>query len=211
MNPRELSYQADSRSRINPEIWIRIPHHFWYTGNQSSGALAVGGAMPLSEWSPVTKVYLGAYIISMATQSHIPSFMSIAFDSARKVPGNVAGAAVLHLHVACSPLWRRRNYAVIRVKVHIIGSSHDRKATFSTPTTKGATTGEIGGGGPDPQLFGGPPPNFWHNVFVGGSTVKPAEWIRCIIQKKKERRNSSCYYCRYYPLFIARQHTDARY
>jgi len=31
----------------------------------------------------------------------------------------------------------------------------------------------------------GPPtfwrtPNFWHNVCVGGSTVKPAEWIWCI-------------------------------
>ena len=75
---------------------------------------------------------------------------------------------------------------------------------------KGATTGGgVGGSGP-PTFWR--TPNFWHNVFVGGgSTVKPAEWIRCIIQKKKGRKNSSCYYCRYYPLFITHQHTDARY
>ena len=62
---------------------------------------------------------------------------------------------------------------------------------------KGTTTGGRGSGPP--------PPTFWRTPqlltqrFCRGSTVKPAEWIRCIIQKKKER-NSSCYYCKYYPL-----------
>ena len=37
-----------------------------------------------------------------------------------------------------------------------------------------------------PPNFLEDPANFWHNFFVGGSTVKPAEWIWCIIQKKKE-------------------------
>ena len=64
---------------------------------------------------------------------------------------------------------------------------------IQTDATKGATTGGGLGGVRTPQLSGGPP-NFWHHVFVEKSTVKPAEWIRCIIQKKKERRNS-CYYC----------------
>jgi len=42
-----------------------------------------------------------------------------------------------------------------------------------TPLRKGATTGVGGGGGPDPQLSGGP--QLLIQRFCRGSTVKPAE------------------------------------
>ena len=73
---------------------------------------------------------------------------------------------------------------------------------------KGATTG--GSGGPDPPTFWMTPQlltqRFCRDVHRQASRVTSV-----LIQKKKERRNSTCYYCRYYPLFNARQHTDARY
>jgi len=64
---------------------------------------------------------------------------------------------------------------------------------------KGATTG--GSGVRTPQLSGRPQlltPRFCRGVH------RQASRVNLVYNTEEERRNSSCYYCRYYPLFIAR-------
>jgi len=144
-----------------------------------------------------------------AVTSRSPMYRSCSSSCYRKLlrakPQNFAPTVSISYLLSCAT--ERYRLAVLLYTLTMLLHNLRCATCFSQLHSKCSGQGRnhrwVGGGGggvrtpnflEDPQLL--------TQRFCRGSTVKTAEWIRCMIQKKKGRRNSSCYYCRYYPLFM---------